>query len=125
MHTPVSSHGRSTVEVSLCGVVPPTMRRWWKTLSKLTIDTYYYCAEPLKKECGDDQLTLSVDAGRYVCNYTYYASLKQAQKMNHVHVHPIFVHIPLFSKIDEETQFDMVKQIIKSISEQLTRPPNH
>ncbi|CAN0893004.1 Pyrrolidone-carboxylate peptidase [Linum grandiflorum] len=64
----------------------------------------------LKKKGFD--ATISDDAGRYVCNYVYYHSLKFAQQKGHK---SLFVHVPLFSRIDEETQMEFVASVVEAI----------
>ncbi|KAG5385604.1 hypothetical protein IGI04_037074 [Brassica rapa subsp. trilocularis] len=54
----------------------------------------------LLKNKGFD-VVQSDDAGRFVCNYVYYHSLRFAEQKGHK---SLFVHVPLFSKIDEDTQ---------------------
>ncbi|KAI4368233.1 hypothetical protein MLD38_016812 [Melastoma candidum] len=44
---------------------------------------------------------ISDDAGRFVCNYVYYHSLHFAEQSG---TKSLFVHVPLFSTINEETQ---------------------
>ncbi|XP_026378616.1 uncharacterized protein LOC113273063 [Papaver somniferum] len=44
---------------------------------------------------------ISYNAGRFVCNYVYYHSLRFAEKKGQK---SLFVHVPLFSVIDEDTQ---------------------
>ncbi|CAN1151190.1 Pyrrolidone-carboxylate peptidase [Linum perenne] len=64
----------------------------------------------LKKKRFD--VTISDDAGRYVCNYVYYHSLKFAQQNGHK---SLFVHVPLFSRINEETQMEFVASVVEAI----------
>uniref|UniRef100_A0A0D3DR21 endo-polygalacturonase n=2 Tax=Brassica oleracea var. oleracea TaxID=109376 RepID=A0A0D3DR21_BRAOL len=45
------------------------------------------------------------DAGRFVCNYVYYHSLRFAEQKGQK---SLFVHVPLFSKINEDTQMQFV-----------------
>uniref|UniRef100_A0A0E0QBU3 Pyrrolidone-carboxylate peptidase n=1 Tax=Oryza rufipogon TaxID=4529 RepID=A0A0E0QBU3_ORYRU len=44
----------------------------------------------------------SDDAGRFVCNYVYYHSLRFAEQHG---IKSLFVHVPLFLTIDEEMHF--------------------
>lgn len=64
------------------------------------------------KEEGYD-VTMSNDAGRYVCNYVYYHSLRFAEQKGHK---SLFVHVPLFSKIGEETQMQFVAALLEAIA---------
>ncbi|XP_057493972.1 uncharacterized protein LOC130779377 isoform X2 [Actinidia eriantha] len=65
----------------------------------------------LKKKGFD--VTVSDDAGRFVCNYVYYHSLRFAQQRNHK---SLFVHVPLFSTIDEETQMQFAAALLEAIA---------
>lgn len=56
---------------------------------------------------------LSDDAGRFVCNYVYYHSLRFAEQKGHK---SLFVHVPLFSKIDKETQMRFVHSLLEAIA---------
>lgn len=66
----------------------------------------------LLKKRGFD-VTLSENAGRFVCNYVYYHSLRFAEERGHK---SLFVHVPLFSKIDEETQMQFVVALLDAIA---------
>ncbi|WZZ04228.1 hypothetical protein YC2023_090149 [Brassica napus] len=55
----------------------------------------------------------SDDAGRFVCNYVYYHSLRFAEEKGHK---SLFVHVPLFSKIDEDTQMQFVVSLLEAIA---------
>ncbi len=52
---------------------------------------------------------VSQDAGRYVCNYTYYISLEEAAKRSKIY--PLFVHVPLFSQVPKETQLAFLEEL--------------
>lgn len=64
----------------------------------------------LKKK-GYDAM-ISDDAGRFVCNYVYYQSLRFAEEKGHK---SLFVHVPLFSRIDEETQMRFAAVLLEAI----------
>ncbi|RWV99708.1 hypothetical protein GW17_00037375 [Ensete ventricosum] len=55
----------------------------------------------------------SDDAGRFVCNFVYYHSLRFAE---HNRIKSLFVHVPLFSTIDEETQMQFVASLLKVLA---------
>lgn len=55
---------------------------------------------------------ISDDAGRFVCNYVYYHSLQFAEQKGHK---SLFVHVPLFYRIDEETQMRFVASLLEAI----------
>lgn len=55
----------------------------------------------------------SDDAGRFVCNYVYYHSLRFAEQHS---VKSLFVHVPLFSTIDEEVQMHFVASLLEALA---------
>lgn len=65
----------------------------------------------LKKKGYD--VMISDDAGRFVCNYVYYQSLRFAKQKGHK---CLFVHVPLFSRIDEDTQMQFVTSLLEAIA---------
>ncbi|GAB4835641.1 hypothetical protein Ancab_000549 [Ancistrocladus abbreviatus] len=57
---------------------------------------------------GHEVMT-SDDAGRFVCNYVYYHSLRFAEQNE---IKSLFVHVPLFLTIDKETQMQFVSSLL-------------
>ncbi|RRT63843.1 hypothetical protein B296_00040089 [Ensete ventricosum] len=55
----------------------------------------------------------SDDAGRFVCNFVYYHSLRFAERNR---IKSLFVHVPLFLTIDEETQMEFVASLLKVLA---------
>jgi len=55
----------------------------------------------------------SDDAGRFVCNYVYYHSLRFAEEHG---IKSLFVHVPLFLTIDEETQMQFVASLLEVLA---------
>jgi pyroglutamyl-peptidase len=55
----------------------------------------------------------SGDAGRFVCNYVYYHSLRFAEQHG---IKSLFVHVPLFLTIDEEVQMHFVASLLEVIA---------
>ncbi|GAB4855674.1 hypothetical protein Ancab_024296 [Ancistrocladus abbreviatus] len=55
------------------------------------------------------EVTTSDDAGRFVCNYVYYHSLRFAEQSG---IKSLFVHVPLFLTIDEDTQMQFVASLL-------------
>ncbi|XP_078171175.1 peptidase C15, pyroglutamyl peptidase I-like protein [Carex rostrata] len=51
----------------------------------------------------------SDDAGRFVCNYVYYHSLRFTEQNR---ILSLFVHVPLFLTIDEEVQMQFVGSLL-------------
>ncbi|WVZ57061.1 hypothetical protein U9M48_007499 [Paspalum notatum var. saurae] len=58
-------------------------------------------------------VTPSDDAGRFVCNYVYYQSLRFAEKHG---IKSLFVHFPLFFAIDEEVQMQFVASLLEVLA---------
>ena len=61
---------------------------------------------------GYDVMT-SDDAGRFVCNYVYYHSLRFAEQNG---IKSLFVHVPLFLTIDEETQMQFAASLLEVLA---------
>ncbi|XP_073311157.1 uncharacterized protein [Primulina huaijiensis] len=59
------------------------------------------------------EVMTSDDAGRFVCNYVYYHSLRFADQNG---IKSIFVHVPLFLTIDEETQMRFAASLLEVIA---------
>ncbi|KAK7392111.1 hypothetical protein VNO78_20538 [Psophocarpus tetragonolobus] len=55
----------------------------------------------------------SDDAGRFVCNYVYYHSLRFAEQNG---TKSLFVHVPLFSTINEETQMQFAASLLEALA---------
>ncbi|RZC56077.1 hypothetical protein C5167_014926 [Papaver somniferum] len=58
-------------------------------------------------------VTKSNDAGRFVCNYVYYHSLRFAEENK---IKSLFVHVPLFMTIDEETQMQFAASLLEVLA---------
>lgn len=67
--------------------------------------------ELLKKKGFD--VTLSDDAGRFVCNYVYYHSLRFAEEKGHK---CLFVHVPTFHRVHQEKQMEFVAALLEAIA---------
>ncbi|KAL3620687.1 hypothetical protein CASFOL_035599 [Castilleja foliolosa] len=59
------------------------------------------------------EVTTSNDAGRFVCNYVYYHSLRFAEQNG---IKSLFVHVPLFSTIDEDTQMRFAASLLEILA---------
>ena len=55
----------------------------------------------------------SYDAGRFVCNYVYYQSLRHALNYG---TKSLFVHVPLFLIIDQERQLQFVAALLRVLA---------
>ncbi|KAK4743545.1 hypothetical protein SAY87_001546 [Trapa incisa] len=59
------------------------------------------------------EVTASDDAGRFVCNYVYYHSLRFAELNG---IRSLFVHVPLFLTIDEDTQMQFACDLLEVLA---------
>ncbi|KAL7119904.1 hypothetical protein ACP275_02G090300 [Erythranthe tilingii] len=59
------------------------------------------------------QVMRSEDAGRFVCNYVYYHSLRFAEQNG---IKSLFVHVPLFLTIDEDTQMQFAASLLEILA---------
>ncbi|KAL2511780.1 Peptidase C15 [Abeliophyllum distichum] len=59
------------------------------------------------------EVRTSNDAGQFVCNYVYYHSLRFAEQNG---IKSLFVHVPLFLTIDEETQMQFAASLLKVLA---------
>ncbi|KAJ3435016.1 hypothetical protein M0812_02146 [Anaeramoeba flamelloides] len=67
----------------------------------------------LAKKLGS-QTAQSFDCGKYICNYTYYSSMKITHAFTFAK--SLFVHVPSFETIDRETQTEFVNNLISLIA---------
>ncbi|KAM1110985.1 hypothetical protein ACFX13_010385 [Malus domestica] len=63
------------------------------------------------------EVVISDDAGRFVCNYVYYHSLRFAEQNG---TKSLFVHVPRFSTIDEETQMKFAASLLEVLASSYT-----
>ena len=78
----------------------------------------FFCARAATagREQGQ-QVTISDDAGLFVCNHTYYTSLKQSQRSHGKQKwHSVFIHVPPFNIILPEKQLSIAAAILDSIA---------
>lgn len=59
------------------------------------------------------EVMTSDDAGRFVCNYVYYHSLRFAEQNG---ILSLFVHVPSFLTIDEETQMQFASSLLEVLA---------
>jgi len=64
------------------------------------------------RKIGHDVMR-SDDADRFVCNYVYYHSLCFAEEHG---IKSLFVHVPLFSTIDEAVQMHFVASLLEAVA---------
>ena len=59
-------------------------------------------------------VAVSCDAGRYVCNFTYYISIGKCT--HHQRLYCLFVHVPPFECIPEEVQLEVLQAVLTEVT---------
>ncbi|GAB2277338.1 hypothetical protein Dimus_012043 [Dionaea muscipula] len=83
---------------------------WISRIRESSLPVQEITATLVKK--GYEVMT-SNDAGRFVCNYVYYHSLRFGEQNG---MKSLFVHVPLFSMIDEVTQMQFVASLLEVLA---------
>lgn len=70
--------------------------------TSLPLDQPLICDLPLRRACEElcsegHDVSVSVDPGRFVCNYTFFASMQRAAQ--HDACWSVFVHVPHFEQV--------------------------
>ena len=63
----------------------------------------------------EGQVRLSLDAGEYICNYTFYRNLETCQSLNNTT--GLFVHFPTFANVSEPEQEKFIKRLLCKLGE--------
>eukprot|EP01038_Epipyxis_sp_PR26KG_P015640 gene15640-21146_t len=84
--------------------------------SSLSIETILHSIQ--EKEYGRLLVQVSIDPGRYLCNYTYYSSLTH-QKHQNKPLNSLFVHVPPFNAIPKNNQIMIISDIIRLCIQQV------
>lgn len=73
------------------------------------------CAEALSIDSkGQYAVEVSVDPGRFVCNFIFFRSLRRAAA--HSCWHALFVHVPPFAAVKEELQQQFALGLLNRIA---------
>jgi len=81
-----------------------------------------YCQLPLEKICKElketfgDQVSLSNDAGLFICNYVYFKTLQlceEEEEKNSCKRYGLFLHVPSFETISFMRQVEFVQTLIR------------
>lgn len=81
------------------------------SFSRVTSVPVEWIAEALRRMGFD--VAVSDDAGRFVCNYLYYQSLRHAAATGAA---CLFVHVPSFASVDEGTQLRFVGALLQVLA---------
>lgn len=68
----------------------------------------------LENTIHKEQVTISTDPGRYLCNYVYYKALLH-QHSKGLPLYSLFIHVPSFDVISKDQQVGIIKQLITSV----------
>jgi len=107
------------------------------TILSSTLDLDWVCADVnnRRRHCGksDGDVQLSSDAGRFVCNYTYWYSLNRARDrtvtnicsnggldVTEPSIDVVFVHVPPFNVQSIENQMDIIVHVMNSICQSIS-----
>ena len=66
---------------------------------------------------GSTQLPLvmlSEDPGRYLCNYVYFQAMRHQKQLGKP-MHAVFVHVPPFESVAQDTQVAVVRALVSSL----------
>lgn len=66
----------------------------------------------------ENKVILSIDPGRYLCNYIYYKALS-SQSVNQLPLQSIFIHIPPFTEISKDEQLHVIQYLLSQLVEQI------
>ena len=61
-------------------------------------------------------VAVSHDAGRYLCNYIFYHSLRQCAARPQQSLQALFVHVPSFDTVPVDTQLLFVVAVINAVT---------
>lgn len=90
--------------------------------SHIATDLHLDTLEKALQQLGHN-VRVSTDAGRFVCNWTYYKSLAlvqcTSQTLGH-RCHSLFVHLPCFDAVGETEQRQFVIDLLHAVCQQLT-----
>ena len=79
--------------------------------TKLDLPAICACADSKEK------IRISCDAGRFICNYIYYLSLRRCEKKPNFY--SLFVHVPKFEAIEKSEQLLMVLNVLQLCRNQI------
>ncbi|KAL7532452.1 hypothetical protein ACHAXR_004637 [Thalassiosira sp. AJA248-18] len=88
--------------------------KWGERLDT-KLDVHKVCHELQKY--GED-VKVSRDPGRFVCNYTYCLSLDRCHGKGEMH-QALFIHVPPFSVVPEDRQLDFILRVMETIEQQI------
>jgi len=96
---------------------------WGKCL-RTTLDVQSLC-NGLQEGDNAEEVVVSTDPGRFVCNYTYCFSLDQCNSANKCSEegkkqhNALFIHVPPFRVISESRQLDFIHKVMDTIEKQV------
>lgn len=100
-----------------------THHEWGKCLNT-SLDVQSLCND-LQKEDNAEEVIVSTNPGRFVCNYTYCFSLDQCNSTNECsgegkkQHNALFIHVPPFRVISEKRQLDFIHKVMNKIEKKV------
>ena len=67
----------------------------------------------------------SYSAGRFICNWMYFRSLRQAQLLEQPNWYSVFVHVPPFHRIPKDQQLNTIASMMQVIGEAVKTQPRN
>ena len=98
----------------------------WGKCFRTKLDVKQLCDD---LQVANEDVKLSRDAGRFVCNYTYCLSLDTSTtttQEDHENgeeqttYYSLFIHVPPFSVVNEDRQYDFILRVIDAIGLQVS-----
>jgi pyroglutamyl-peptidase len=69
-----------------------------------------------------DEVSISSNPGRFVCNYLYFSSMDLCLSRGHAHSAALFVHLPPFSCVKEDAQLRFLRRLLDLSSRHFPQP---
>ncbi|KAM3572718.1 hypothetical protein VYU27_005297 [Nannochloropsis oceanica] len=92
---------------------PDTSFSLFSTLPLHTIARALHAESPSGPGYTREEVSISSNPGRFVCNYLYFNSLEMCRVRGHAHSAALFVHLPSFSRIAEDAQFKFLERVLE------------
>ncbi len=92
---------------------PDTSFSLFSTLPLHAITRALHAEGPSGRGYTREEVSISSNPGRFVCNYLYFHSLEMCRVRGHAHRAALFVHLPSFTRITEDVQFEFLERVLE------------
>jgi len=92
---------------------PDTSFSLFSTLPLHAITRALHAKSPAGAGYSRQEVSISSNPGRFVCNFLYFHSLEMCRVRGHAHSAALFVHLPPFTRITEEVQFEFLERVLE------------